>query len=285
MNTAPCNCQSQTATHTVNERPRYYARQLVTPDDMTLEQDYFRAKLRRHNRYLHGWGVVCGANVVNASVAGKLSADKLIVKAGYVLGPYGDEICIEKDQCIDIGKKCTSSQPQVPDDFDCTEAQPPKPPTPPEQQRFVAIRYVEHKTRLVRVPLGGCGCEENTCEHSRLSDGYEICILDDCPDSHLRPPSFAATHDGHAPGCPECQTEPWVVLGAFRTVDGKLNVQECDCRRQVISFDEFWWKCVHADIVTSAGVDAGVVHPAAPTPTAPGPATAPPATPGSPPVA
>ena len=49
--------------HIIAERPRYYGRQLITADDLTLEQDYFRDKLRRHNRLLHGWGVVCGAQV------------------------------------------------------------------------------------------------------------------------------------------------------------------------------------------------------------------------------
>lgn len=254
MNTAPCNCQSQTATQSVNERPRYYARQLVTPDDMTLEQEYFRTRLRRHNRYLHGWGVVCGASVVEAN-----QPWKVIVKPGYILGPYGDEICIEKDQCVDVRKKCTSSQPQdPPDGFDCTEVQPPK---PAGGTLFVAIRYAESKTRLIRVPLGGCGCEENTCEYSRLGDGYEICILAECPASHKNPPSFGATHEGRAPGCPECESEPWVVLCAL-TVDeaGKITLQECECRRQVISFDQFWWKCVHMDHVASAIVAGGVVH-------------------------
>ena len=63
--TSPCSCQTERATKGPNnDRPRYYSRQLVTPDDLTLEQDYFRAKLRRHNRIMHGWGVVCGARVV-----------------------------------------------------------------------------------------------------------------------------------------------------------------------------------------------------------------------------
>ena len=45
------------------ERTRYYAGQLVGPDDLTEDQRYFRERLRRHNRLLHGWGVVCGARV------------------------------------------------------------------------------------------------------------------------------------------------------------------------------------------------------------------------------
>ena len=45
------------------ERVRYFPGQLLTPDDLTADQDHVRAKLRRHNLLLHGWGVVCGAGV------------------------------------------------------------------------------------------------------------------------------------------------------------------------------------------------------------------------------
>src|SRR5262245_44446899 len=87
------------------ERPRFFPRQLITPDDLTLGQDYLRNKIRRHNRYLHGWGVVCGAKVVK-------TVDnlpwKVVVKTGYILGPYGDEIIIDHDCCFDLRKKCVT---------------------------------------------------------------------------------------------------------------------------------------------------------------------------------
>src|SRR6185295_4406209 len=124
MNTSTCNCQTKVSKTILSERPRYYARQLVTPDDLTLEADYFRTRLRRHNRYLHGWGVVCGAEVVPAYFVDNTNEKKpkpwkVIVKAGYVLGPYGDEIFIESDQCVDVRKPCVP--PETPDDNECLE--------------------------------------------------------------------------------------------------------------------------------------------------------------------
>lgn len=245
MNTAPCNCHTQTARPSVNERPRYYARQLVTPDDMTLEQDYFRNRLRRHNRYLHGWGVVCGAEVVEAT-----KPWKVIVKAGFVLGPYGDEIFIESDQCVDVRKLCVPPESQ---DEECLEAQPAPAQT---EDQWLAIRYVEKKTRLVKVPLGGCGCEDSSCEHTRFQDHYEICVIDHCPESHQNPPPPPTFGRGEgnnpeAPDCPECQEEPWVVLSGF-TVDeaGKVTLSLCDCRRQVVTFGDFWWACSVQPIAT-----------------------------------
>ena len=82
------------------ERVRYFTRQLITPDDLTLEQEYFRNKLRRHNRFLHGWGVVCGCIVRPAYNPSSGTNDPWMVRIspGYVLGPYGDEILVEREK-------------------------------------------------------------------------------------------------------------------------------------------------------------------------------------------
>ena len=78
---------------TIAELPRYYPRQLITPDDLTLEQNYFRDRMRRHNRLLHGWGVVCGALVCPGAVTTdtngvvSLSPWQVQVQPGYILGP------------------------------------------------------------------------------------------------------------------------------------------------------------------------------------------------------
>src|SRR5262250_196441 len=82
------------------ERVRYYPRQLLTEVDMSTEQDYFRQKARRQNRFLHGWGVVCGMEV-------KASPDKsrpwqVLVCPGYAVGPQGDEIRIAEAVAVDL---------------------------------------------------------------------------------------------------------------------------------------------------------------------------------------
>ena len=78
------------------ERARYFARQLLTADDLTADQQHVLARFRRHNRLLHGWGVVCGAGV--RAVPAKEWT--VVVEPGYLLGPQGDEILI--DICIDV---------------------------------------------------------------------------------------------------------------------------------------------------------------------------------------
>ncbi len=46
------------------ERLRYFYGQVLGAADFRAEQDYFREKLKLHNRCLHGYGVVCGLEVV-----------------------------------------------------------------------------------------------------------------------------------------------------------------------------------------------------------------------------
>src|SRR5882762_2817634 len=97
-------CQDTPCDRGIAERPRYYARQLITSDDLTLEQEYFRNRLRAHNRLLHGWGVVCGAHVCPSpsSTTSGYKPWEVIVEPGYILGPYGDEIIIDCRRMVDL---------------------------------------------------------------------------------------------------------------------------------------------------------------------------------------
>ncbi|MCU7934047.1 MAG: hypothetical protein KZQ99_04095 [Candidatus Thiodiazotropha sp. (ex Dulcina madagascariensis)] len=45
------------------ERLNYFYGQMLSVSDFRSEQDYFREKLKLHNRCHHGWGVVCGLQV------------------------------------------------------------------------------------------------------------------------------------------------------------------------------------------------------------------------------
>jgi hypothetical protein len=78
-------------------RPLYFRGQLLTEKDLSDEQDYFREKLRRHNRLLHGWGVVCGLRVTPAE-----KGCAVVVSPGYALDPCGDEILLEEETLLRI---------------------------------------------------------------------------------------------------------------------------------------------------------------------------------------
>ena len=247
-------CQEIPCERSIAERPRYFARQLITPDDLNLEQEYFRSKQRWHNRMLHGWGVVCGAQVCMAPKSKPNGTSfepwKVRVKPGYVLGPYGDEIIIDCVRTVDLrtrGVTGITGEPCV-DAVDpwCTEVfqQSDNP-----GKLYVAVKYKEVAARPVRVQPAGCGCDDSSCENSRLVDGYEIGVLTECPDSHQGPPDIEDLTRGPIPDCPVCPDEPWVVLAEVELdADGTITkIDNCVCRRMVLSLAREWWQCSESD--------------------------------------
>lgn len=258
-NTNCCSASASPCDTSIAELPRYYPRQLITSDDLTLEQNYFRDRLRRHNRLLHGWGVVCGALVCpapNPKATGP--SDQYLpwqvqVQQGYILGPYGDEIILDCVRTVDIrtsgttgitGEACLDapdpwcSQIYVSRDSSTTV--------------FIAVKYRQCMTRPVRVMPAGCGCNDTSCEYSRWQDGYEIGVLTECPSCNDGPPTVGMNADGvtldlipqgDVPACPDCTCGPWVGLAEI-TFDSNgviTMINNSSCRRMVMSFSQFWW--------------------------------------------
>jgi hypothetical protein len=239
------------------ERTRYFARQLVGAEDLTQDQLYLRQKLRRHNRMLHGWGIVCGARVRKGE-----GPCEIVVEPGYVLGPYGDEIQIESELIIDI---CS-------EDLDGNVASPCGPvdpwgsdvqvERPSGRSVYLAVAYAECLSRPVRAVSDGCGCDSTACEYSRIRDSFRIVVLDDLPSTYpgvMDPPDFSETvincppvvegENCHCPSCQPCPTEPWVIL-ADLTVEGSAIKQiECDPhRRYAASFRSYFYRCMSEPI-------------------------------------
>ncbi len=80
-------------------RPRFFAGQLLTDDDLRRLDHYIVAKNRLHNRYLHGTGVVCGLEVVCSACD-----DTVTVRPGFAIGPCGEDIVVCKDTSVDVGE-------------------------------------------------------------------------------------------------------------------------------------------------------------------------------------
>jgi hypothetical protein len=157
------------------ERTRFFSRQLVAPSDLTQDQRYFREKHRRHNRMLHGWGIVCGACVVPG-----LGVQTITVTQGYVLGPQGDEIVIDRDVPLDLSKQNLTgalTDPCAAVDPWCTDVRIDR----TNRSAWLVVRYAECDTRPVQVNTCGCGCDDTGCENSRTRDSFELRLLDDLP--------------------------------------------------------------------------------------------------------
>ena len=69
------------------KRPRFFNGQLLRAEDLELEQQYFLDKSKRHNRSLHGFGIVSGLTVT-------LKEGLIIVDPGLALDCEGSELVI-----------------------------------------------------------------------------------------------------------------------------------------------------------------------------------------------
>ncbi len=190
------------------ERVRYFSRQLITADDMRTEQEYFLQKLRRHNRMLHGAGVVCGLEVSSSPDTG--APLRVAVTGGYALSPQGDEICITKTSYIDLATGGAASGDP------CLPATTSSVVTTGGGQRsdvFVGVRYDECPSRPVRVTPPGCGCGDSTCDYSRTRDGWKLGCWP-VPSNWTAPakPTTCADAISALLTCPPGSSDVWVIL-------------------------------------------------------------------------
>ena len=218
------------------ERVRYFAGQLLTPDDMRLEEEYFRHRLRRHNRFLHGWGVVCGARVKPHPESKPWT---VIIEPGYVLDPHGNEILI--DQEVEVDVRCEEDPCAHQLDPWCSDVRTERQPGRP---LYIAVCYEECMARPVRVQMKGCGCDDAECEYSRVRDSFKVKVLIEPPYGfpccRLRPrlqdSPFFCPPSGIR-NCPPCPPDPCVGLATVFPQDRNGNVAvDNGGRRHAITF-------------------------------------------------
>ena len=139
-------------------RPRFFAGQILTETDLMELERYAIATHRMHNRYLHGWGVVCGLDV-----ACEDCGDGIVVRPGYALDPCGRDLVVPGPQHVDAAKL-------VRECLDAERAKPVcDPPTvgPPkgcdvDEHWCVTLRYREVPVRPV-TPLASSGQSSSPC--------------------------------------------------------------------------------------------------------------------------
>ncbi len=259
MTTTSCSCSPATSTSggAALERTRYFAGQLVTPEDLTQDQTWVRERARRRNRLLWGWGVVCGAAVRPGN-----DRCQVIVEPGFIIGPYGDEIMIDEEAAFDVcGVVQADSCDTLRADPWCDDVRTACSPG----TRYLAVRYVETNSRAVRAPSGSCGsCEPDSCEYSRIREGFELCLLDELPETYDATPQstgLGILNPCRGPcgrPCPQCPTSPWVVLADI-VIDEQCQWQTIDClrhRRFTISWAEFAHYCGRLSTGPIAGARA-----------------------------
>ena len=149
-------------------RPRFFAGQLLTEQDLNRLDAYIRAKNKLHNLQLFGWGVVNGLQV-RCEPCGT----GVVVGTGYALSPCGDDIIVCGDTTVDV---CALVKRCEPTGAGCAT---------PVQARGVsgcddiiedwvlAIHYTEMQTRGVTALRMGntCGCGAGSCSAPTATGG------------------------------------------------------------------------------------------------------------------
>jgi hypothetical protein len=134
-------------------RPRFFAGQLLTEQDLNRLDHYIVEKNKLHNRHLVGWGVVCGLEVLCDQCE-----DRVRVTPGYAISPCGEDIVVCKPDVVDICAlidRCRKT-----DEADCRPYAGKDGCEDIEEEWVLAIRFMESPARGMTALTGtsSCGC-------------------------------------------------------------------------------------------------------------------------------
>lgn len=139
-------------------RPRFFAGQVLTADDLNRLDHYIRGKHKLHNRQLHGWGVVNGLEAT-CEPCGK----GVVVGSGYALSPCGEDIVVCEPVVVDVCQLIQACREAERVAQPCGPYQRPNPSGCCEDgsEWVLAIRYAETPARGIK-PLmasqSSCSC-------------------------------------------------------------------------------------------------------------------------------
>jgi hypothetical protein len=142
-------------------RPRFFAGQLLSEEDLRALDHYIIEKNKLHNRYVHGWGVACGLEVVCHQCRGWVT-----IKSGYAIDPCGNDIIVCEDYSFDLCARIRECCDRKRNDWECEPMRPvPEDCKDIEQCWYVTLRYREFESRGITAlkqtssPHGQtCGC-------------------------------------------------------------------------------------------------------------------------------
>ncbi len=210
-------------------RPHFFAGQCLTEDDLNAMQDYFVERQQRHNRYLHGVGVVNGLQVCSHRCPGWLN-----IMAGFAIGPCGEEIFVPETFEFDL---CSAIKDKFPNFNNCDGRV-------TEHEWQVRIRYAETECRgttptALQSGKCGCGCGDSgnstktarcrcqttnassviECHPSRIRECFRIDVVP-APNAYSRGTSGSVAAETFASRVKRCLGESTAMLEqANKTLD------------------------------------------------------------------
>jgi hypothetical protein len=146
-------------------RPRFFAGQVLSANDLNRLDHYIRAKHKLHNRQLHGWGVVNGLEVT-CEPCGK----GVVVGRGYALSPCGEDIVVCEPVAVDVCQLIQACREAERVAQPCGPYQSPNPSGCCEDgsEWVLAIRYAETPAKGIKPLMASqsscsCGCAPRFC--------------------------------------------------------------------------------------------------------------------------
>ncbi len=190
VSVSPCGCGGTGCGSCQGQgivRPRFFAGQLLTEDDLQLLTEYVGQKNRLHNRHLFGAGVVCGLQVT----CHPCGDGRVIVHPGYALDCCGNDLTLSCAKILDINAMVRDLRRDALGGFDCGDPCPDPPKTPAEADQQEAeeengtnkkpklkyclyIRYCEQPSDPVMPYSTGEDCGRAACEPTRIQEGVKF---------------------------------------------------------------------------------------------------------------
>ncbi len=172
-----CGCQEACPECAIGpfSRNHYFTGKLLVERDFRDEQTYFIDKLRHHQQLLHGWGVICGLQVVehpNPACQNRI----VCIEPGAAVDCCGHDIVVRERDCIDV--TALSGYDDLSGSTDTHTLQ-------------ICLKYKECPTEKIPVLYDDCSCDDTQCAPNRILESYDVGLIVD-------PPSTPDT--AHAPG-------------------------------------------------------------------------------------
>jgi len=203
------------------DRPRYFDRQLLIADDLSLEQGFADRRLALMARHTLGWGVAAGLCLSTRPLSPAAGAVDLAVSPGYALTPNGDEVYLSQEIILDDIAAAIITTCGTPADCQALEAGRPVRPT----RAWIIARPAPLDGGPRPAMPEACGHPGNTLRPSRRCGGAVVeiaCALLPPHDAPLPGPE-PLQHDVCGPWGPPLAPEVsaaanYVVLGAIEIV-------------------------------------------------------------------
>jgi hypothetical protein len=140
-------------------RPLYIASKLLAARDLNDEQADLLRHVRRHDRFAHGYGIVCGLRIYAAP--DRLHPWTVGVCPGYAIDPCGDEIEVPCQVLVDV-RDFFWSRPYI--------------NGAGSREAFVGLRFSGTGAEADSSACT-CGCTSSHEASTRIEDGYAVEIL------------------------------------------------------------------------------------------------------------